>query len=230
MTLAPFAPWTLGGEMLAGLVRARRPATPLPMGLGRLPGPVLVVAVRYTTSPVGPYLELGIGEPARLGARPGWCITTMVVDSAESRLGGRLNWGYPKDLGTLTWRSSGDERELHWVERDLTVTGRRGRLRLPFFLPVRSLQRRADGPVVVPGRLRGRASLTNVHVAAGSGGDLADLDGSHPGIHVAGMRFLVRPARHPFGFTSSLRAPLRAPEPALFLARTHPSEDLLDVR
>lgn len=189
-----------------------------------------MAAVCYTGSPVGPYLELAIGEPARLGLRPGWCITTMVVDSSESRLGGRLNWGYPKDLGTLTWRSSGDERELHWVERDVTVTGRCSRLRLPFLLPVRSLQRRGDGPVVVPGRLRGRASLTSVQVEAGGGSDLGDLTGAHPGVHVAGMRFLIRPARHPFGFTSSLRAPLRAPEPVLFLSRSRPSEDLLDVR
>ena len=226
----PYAPWALAGESLACLVLRPVPDAPLPHGLERVPGPSLLAAVCYTGSPVGPYLELAIGEPARLGLRPGWCITTMVVDSAESRRGGRLNWGYPKDLGTLTWRSSGEERELHWVERDLTISGRRGRFRLPFLVPVRSLQRRADGPVVVPGRLRGRASLTSVHVAAGSAGDLADLDGSHPGVHVAGMRFLVRPARHPFGFTSSLRAPLRAPEPALFLARTRPSEELLDVR
>ena len=227
---APYAPWALAGESLACLVRRPVPQQPLPHGLERVPGPTLVAAVSYTGSPVGPYLELAIGEPARLGLRPGWCITTMVVDSAESRLGGRLNWGFPKDLGTLTWRSSGDERELHWVERDVTITGRCTRLRLPFLLPVRSLQRRDDGPVVVPGRLRGRASLTSVEVSVGSGGHLVDLAGAHPGVHVAGMRFLVRPARHPFGFTSSLRAPLRAPEPALFLSRPRPTEDLLDVR
>ncbi len=227
---SPYAPWALAGESLACLVRRPVSDRPLPHGLERVPGPTLVAAVCYSCSPVGPYLELAIGEPARLGLRPGWCITTMVVNSSESRLGGRLNWGYPKDLGTLTWRSSGDERELHWVERDLTVTGRCSRLRLPFLLPVRSLQRRGDGPVVVPGRLRGRASITSVHVAAHAGGDLGDLSGAHPGVHVAGMRFLVRPARHPFGFTSSLRAPLRAPEPALFLSRSRRSEDLLQVR
>lgn len=228
----PYAPWALAGESLACLVRRPVPDTPLPHGLERVPGPTLVAAVCYTGSPVGPYLELAIGEPARLGLRPGWCITTMVVDSAESRLGGRLNWGYPKDLGTLTWRSAGDERELHWVERDLTVSGRCSRLRLPFLLPVRSLQRRSDGPVVVPGRLRGRACVTGVHITAGAGtgGDLADLAGTHLGVHVAGMRFLVRPARHPLGFTSSLRAPLRAPEPALFLVGGGPSEHLFDVR
>ncbi len=215
---------------MACLVRRPTPATALPYGLERMPGPTLLAAVCYTGSPVGPYLELAVGEPARLGIRPGWCITTMVVDSAESRLGGRASWGYPKELGTLTWRSDGDERELHWVERDLTVTGRCTRARLPFLAPVRSLQRRADGPVVVPGRLRGRACLTSLTVEVGSGDDLATLAGPHRGVHVAGMRFLIRPARHPIGFTSSLRAPLHAPEPALFLTRPRGVEDLLDVR
>jgi hypothetical protein len=146
----------------------------------------------------------------------------MVVDDAESRRGGRANWGYPKELGTLTWEVDGDRRTLRWAERDLELTGRATRLRLPFLVPIRSLQRRGDGPVVVPGRLRGRASLTSVTISVGGDADLADLTGPHPGVHVAGMRFLVRPARRPIGFASSLRAPLHAPEPALFLVGGDP--------
>jgi hypothetical protein len=216
---------------MACLVRRPPPTRPLPDGLERLPGPTLVVAVSYTGSPVGPYLELAVGEPARLGLRPGWCITTMVVDSAESRLGGRLNWGYPKELGSLTWRSDGDQRTLRWAERDLEVSAGSSGARLPFLAPVRSLQRRADGPVAVPGRLRGRANLTSVGITVGrDGDDLAVLAGPHPGVHVAGMRFLIRPARRPIGFASSLRAPLHAPEPALFLTGPSPAEELLDVR
>lgn len=225
---APFAPWVLSGESLACLVRRPTPARPLPFGIERLAGPSLVVAVCYTGSPVGPYLELAVGEPARLGMRPGWCITTMVVDSAESRMGGRLNWGYPKELGSLTWHAEGRQRTLRWAERDLEVTGRATRLRLPFLAPVRSLQRRGDGAVVVPGRLRGRGCLTSVSVTVPPGDELADLGGPHPGVHVAGMRFLVRPARQPIGFTSSLRAPLRAPEPALFLTGAPRVEELFD--
>lgn len=215
---------------MACLVRRPTPVTPLPHGLARGPGPSLVVAVCYTGSPVGPYLELAVGEPARLGMRPGWCITTMVVDSAESRLGGRLNWGYPKELGSLTWVADGEQRTLRWAERDVEITGRCTRMRLPFLVPVRSLQRRGDGPVVVPGRLRGRACLTKLTITTGGDAELGDLAGSHRGVHVAGMRFLVRPARHPIGFTSSLRAPLHAPEPALFLTSPCRTEDLLDVR
>lgn len=228
--MTTYAPWSLAGESLACLVRTTPSGRALPDGLERLPGPSLVVAVSYVGSPVGPYLELAVGEPARLGARPGWCITTMVVDSAESRRDGRLNWGYPKELGTLTWRVDGDQRTLHWAEADLTVSGRCTRARLPFLVPVRSLQRRADGPVVVPGRLRGRASLTGVTVTVGGRHDLVRLAGTHPGLHVAGMRFSVRPARHPAGWASSLRAPLRAPEPVLLLNAGRATEDLLEVR
>lgn len=212
---APFAPWQLSGESLVGLAAARRSWPTLPWGLQPLPGPSLVVAVSFATSPVGPYLELAIGEPARLGVRPGWCITTMVVDSAASRLGGRLNWGFPKELGTLVWRSDGPDRELHWVERNIVVRGHASGLPLPVLVPVRTLQRRSDGPVVVPGRLLGRGRVGLVEVEVPEGDELALLAGRHPGMHVAGMRFIMRPARHPVGLASTLRAPLRAPEPAL---------------
>ena len=214
---APFAPWQLSGESLLGTVAARRSCPVLPWGLQPLPGPSLVMAVCFATSPVGPYLELAVAEPARLGVRPGWCVTTMVVDSAASRLGGRLNWGFPKELGTLVWESDGPDRELRWVERDIVVRGRARGLPLPVLVPVRTLQRRGDGPVVVPGRLRGRGRLGRIEVRVPGGDHLDHLSGRHLGLHIAGMRFLVRPARHPVGLASTLRAPLRAPEPALSL-------------
>ncbi len=214
---APFAPWAVTGECLVGLARCGERLGPVPWGLRPLPGPVLVVAMYCSASPVGPYLELAVGEPARLGARAGWCITTMVVNSSEARVGGRLNWGFPKELGSLVWRSEGAERELRWVERDVVVRGRVGGPPLPVLAPVRILQRRGDGPVVVPGGLRGRLRLARLEVEAPPGDALAPLAGHHPGAHVAGMRLLVRPARHPVGLTSTLRAPLRAPEPALSL-------------
>ena len=65
-----------------------------------------------------------MAEPARLGARLGLCITTMVVNSVDSRLGGRVNWGLPKELGTLRWLADDDERTLRWEERDIVVAGR----------------------------------------------------------------------------------------------------------
>lgn len=209
------APWHLAGESIVALARARRPLGVLPAGLARVPGPVLIAAVHYTGSPVGPYTELAIGEPARLGLRLGWCMTTMVVDSAASRASGRSSWGFPKELGTLVWERDGASRLLRWSERQLTVLGVPTRFRLPVLVPVRALQRRSDGPVVVPGRLRGMARVATVTLEVAAGDELAPLAGSHRGCTVDGMRFVVRPARHPFGVTSSLRAPLQAPEPAL---------------
>ena len=123
--------------------RGPRPAE-LPGDLRAMPGPCWVTAARFESSPVGPYLELAVSEPARLGVRPGMCVTTMVVSSADSRVGGRLNWGFPKELGSLVWEFEGDDRELRWIERGISVRGRPGSAVLPLLLPLRNLQRRAD--------------------------------------------------------------------------------------
>jgi hypothetical protein len=208
-------PWVLSGESIIGLARCRHALGVMPDDVRRIRGPVLIAAARYDTSPVGPYLELGIGEPARMGTRLGWCFTTMVVDAIESRTSGRERWGFPKEVGTLTWDRDGDQRELRWAERQITVRAVASSFRLPVLVPVRALQRRSDGPVVVPGRLRGLAHLASVTLDANLGDPLAPLAGVHRGCTVDGMRFAIRPARHPFGVTSSLRAPLHAPEPAL---------------
>jgi hypothetical protein len=213
-----FAPWSLTGESIVGLARGRGARLgPLPTGVARVPGPVLVVAVRYDGSPVGPYLELSVGVPARLGIRLGWCMTMTVVDSAAARSGGRANWGFPTELGTLVWERAGGERSLRWVERDIEVRGVPGRVRLPALVPVRAVQRRRDGPVVVPGRLRGLARVAAVTVSAPADDALASIVGRHRGVTVDSMRFLIRPARTPFGLASTLRAPLAAPEAALMV-------------
>lgn len=210
-----YAPWVLSGESIIGLARCPQTLGPMPPGVRRMPGPVLVAGFRYTGSPVGPYLELVVGEPARLGARLGWCMSTMVVDSPDARTGGRANWGFPKELGSLAWDGDGSARELRWAERGVVVRGEPTTFRLPMMVPVRALQHRSDGPVLVPGRLRGLARLARVTVETAPDDALAPLAGRHPGCTVDSVRFIVRPARQPFGLTSSLRAPLHAPEPAL---------------
>ena len=212
---APVAPWALTGESIVTLARCSPAPSELPQGLASVAGPILIVANRYTDSPVGPYLELAVGRPARLGLRPGWCFTTMVVDRSEARLGGRLNWGFPKELGRLVWAQDGDERELRWLDRDICVRGVPSRFVLPFLLPMRSLQRRGDGPVVVPSRVRGRGRPASVTVYAPQDDPMAPAAGTHLGVHIAGLRLVVRPARQPVGRASTLLAPLRAPEPAL---------------
>ena len=215
MTSVPHAPWTLTGECVVGLARFRGSRPALPEGVSHMPGPCLVVAASYADSPVGPYAEMAFGAPARVGARPGWCITTMAVTSADARVGGRLNWGFPKELATLRWSTDGDERRMEWFERGIAITGVPTGPHVPAFVPLRNLQRRADGPVVVPARLWGRARVGRVTIETTADDALRALAGRHRGLIVDGMRFVVAPARLPSGLTSTLLAPLRAPEPAL---------------
>jgi hypothetical protein len=143
------------------------------------------------------------------------CVTTMVVDSHESRIGGRLNWGFPKELGTLHWSTVDEERTLVWEERKIEVRGTPSGPALPVIVPMRALQRRADGVVVVPGRLWGRGRLSRVHIDVPDDDPLAGLAGAHRGLVVSGLKLVVDPARRPAGLTATLRAPLTAPEPAL---------------
>ena len=215
MSDAPFAPWVLRGEAMVAFVRRRGYGTMLPDGIVAMPGPALVLAVRFTASPVGPYLRLAVAEPARRGGRLGWCLTTVVVNDQQAWRGERLNWGVPAQLGLLGWASSEDERSLVWDERRIEVCGRANGPSVPLVFPVRSLQERGDGPVVVPGRLRGRARNASIDVHTGPHDQLAWLAGRHRGFLLAGVQQVVRKARQPVGLTATLLAPARAPEAAL---------------
>ena len=211
----PHAPWLLGGESLLALASVKQPLGDVPEGLRRVPGPCSITAARYDDSPVGPYRELAVGQPAHLGARLGLCITTMVVTSVDSRLGGRINWGFPKEMGTLVWLDEGEDRVLRWEERNIVLRASPVGPPLPVLLPLRALQRRADGLVSIRGHTRGRGRLAHVDVEVPADDPLAGLAGRHRGLLIAGMRLVMNPARRPVGLTATLRAPLRAPEPAL---------------
>jgi Acetoacetate decarboxylase (ADC) len=215
---SPPAPWVLGGESIVGLARWPGRPPPLPPSLRPIPGPWLVAAVRYTGSPVGPYLELAVAQPARLGARVAWCVQLMAVDSPDSRVGGRLHWGLPKELATLRWEERGAERSLTWEERGVVVRGRPFGLPIPGLVPVRALQQRGDGPVVVPGRLRGTARLAavRVEVDGARGADLLPLAGRHPGLAVSGMQLVIREARTPTGVLAAIRTAQRVPRAAVW--------------
>lgn len=156
----------------------------LPAGVQRIPGPVLVVAARYAKSPVGPYLELAIAEPVRIGARVTTCAAVMVVDSVESRDAGRNYWGFPKELGSLDWSAEGENMTLRWKEREVVVTGRPVGPAIPSLVPYRSLQSRADGVVRVGGFLRGAGRLGRVDISVGTDDDLTFLAGRHHGMAV----------------------------------------------
>jgi len=220
------APWELNGEAVVALVRRGKPAGPLPQGIETVPGPTVVVGASYADSPVGPYAELAVGVPARLGVRVGFCFTTMVATSSDARVGGRLNWGFPKELGTLVWTSAGDTRQLRWDERSVVMRGRPAGPRVPVFVRLRALQRRADGPVVVPWRIRGRARWGTIELKMPDGDPLAALSGQHRGALISAARLVVDPARRPVGRSATLRAPLRAAEPALSWGsrQSHPGD------
>ena len=212
---APHAPWALRGEVIVAWV-GRRPATSvLPQGVQRLPGPAFVFGVRYTESPIGPYLEMGVAEPARLGLRPGLCVTALAVSDPAAKVGLRCNWGYPAEVGELTWAADADERVLRWEDRGIEVRARPTGPRLPAFVGVRSVQRRGDGPVVVPRRLAAVVRFARGTVTVPDDDPLAWSAGPHGAVVLSGARVVVRPARHPLGLLSSFRAPLRAAEPGL---------------
>lgn len=211
-------PWLLSAECILAWVWRGTGATSLPPGLHPLPGWAAVAAVHYTDSPIGAYLELSAAVPARLGLRPGLCVTSMVVNSAAARSACRSNWGLPAELGTLRWGVDGAERSLVWEERGIVVRGVPTGPAIPALVPVRSVQRRGDGPVVVPRRFFALTRLARVHVDVPDDDVLAWTAGPHAGAVQSGVRMVVRPARQPTGLWSSLRAPLGVPDPAVSAA------------
>ena len=225
---APSAPWRLVGEVVLAWVPVPRELWALlPAGVSPLRGAfgrAALVGVSYSASPVGPYLELSLALPARLGLRPGLCVVFQVVSVPAARVAYRANWGLPAVVGPLTWESSpdGSERILRCSEPALELRGVPRGPAFPALVPVRSVQRRSDGPVVLPRRFLALVRLAGTTVTVGSSTDAGHgfpgferLAGRHPGAVMAGARILARPARHPAGLWSSLRAPLAAPEPAL---------------
>jgi len=86
--------WTGTGECLVCVVWRPKARVPLPSGLRHLPGAQLVVAANYATSPVGPYLELAVAQPARHGTRVGMCVTMIACGSAAASPAGRDGWGW----------------------------------------------------------------------------------------------------------------------------------------
>jgi hypothetical protein len=195
------------GETVVVLVRGQSAAGPLPAGLRPLPGPAVLVAERHADSPAGPFLTMVLGRPARLGARAGLCFTAAGVSATESRAAGRVHWGFPGEPATIDWRRDGNEIVVSWDERAIELRAEFPGRAVPLAIPFRVLQVRADEPVVVPGRLRGRVRWGRAEVAGFGDGR------AHRAIHVAGMRLVLRAARAPSGRLARLRAPAPGAEP-----------------
>jgi hypothetical protein len=224
--------WWLQGESIVALVSRRGWRWDLPDGVARAPGPLLLTATRSSGSPHGPFLELAVSEPARLGSRFGWCRTLVVVDRPDVQRESRVRWGVPATLGRLEWRADDDVRRLTWLDRDLTVRGTVRRVALPWAISQRSLQRRGGDNVVVPSRARGlaHACLVRVDRPAGAAHDGALLDddhgtdadplaealcGGHLGAVLTGLHSRWRPALPPTVVHLPRRSNAR-PEPALY--------------
>lgn len=188
----------------------RRPPVALPDGVDPAPGPTAVSAVRYTDSPVGPFLQLMVLVPGRLGAHVGWSAVVAVVDKPDAVVGLSLNWGIPAAYGELRWFARDGVRQLLWEDRDLSVKARGRGIGVPMVVPHRLVQARADGPVVVPDRHWGlfRPALVSVEVRERDALDC--LRGRHLGATVDGVHRTIAPARTPVGLLAPVRAPVRA--------------------
>lgn len=212
----PEAPWALSGELVVAVVRHAADVTvSRPCGVARLPGPLLLWGAHWHESPVGPFSELALAAPSRLGLRPGLCVVVAVVSSAQARSAGRLVWGFPSEAGDLRWGSDGAERVLAWADRGIEVRVTPKSRSLPLRVALRSPQRRADGPVMVPSRLQGRVKRAAIDVVIPPGDALSALAGRHGGVDVAAHRLILDPARRPSGLLRTLTAPLREPEAGL---------------
>ncbi|MGI8684194.1 MAG: acetoacetate decarboxylase family protein [Acidimicrobiales bacterium] len=216
-------PWLLHGEGMLAWV-AGRPARPLvlPPGLFPLPGPAAVVAMRYDDTPVGPYIELSVAVPARLGLRPGLCTVAMVVTSSDALAECRRSWGLPAELGDLRWSAgagAAGDRTVAWEARGLVFTGHAyGPSVLAPVVPVRSVAWRPTGAVVLARRMRARVRPARCVIEVRADDDLSWLAGHHPGMDLAGARIVAQAARRPAGLLSSVpwreRQAGTAPEPA----------------
>ena len=190
----------------------------MPDGFRRMPGPSLILAARYYDSPVGPFLTFVVAHPARVRGNLGWHASTVATDSLGAHMGLRLNWGVPAERADLAWFDRDDGLELRWDQRSLSVTADIGRIPLPILFPARALQRRSDGPVLVPGVARGLAKFSRVSMHAYPGDELAPLAGPHGGLVVRGLRYVVKPAQGPAGVFSTLAISQRAQGGALGFA------------
>jgi len=212
---SPAEPWALVGEVIVAAVgrRGRRIGPPA-SGLEPIPGPALLIAARYQASPVGPFLEVSLLEPARLGPRPSWSVTRSVVDQTRALADARRSWGVPREVGSLRWEGDGRRVRVASVEQGLVLTAAWHPVALPIAVPVRALQRGLDGPVSLRLRLRGLGYPARVDVSVAAG-PLEVLRGRHRGLFVASPRVWIGPARPVDRVPGRLVTPRRVPDPGV---------------
>jgi hypothetical protein len=138
------APWTLNGQVAYLFIQGSRSAqesfndnpdpihSPFRGGLG------MMMLVRYTDSPVGPYDELlFIPGCYEFGDTTYYRITQIYVSSIDSVINGRRNWGVPKKLAVFRWSDNNTSVKIFLPESDEPFCTVRVRPRL-YCLPVNS--------------------------------------------------------------------------------------------
>lgn len=208
-------PWALLGEaMVAFVPRPRRQySRPLPRGIRRVPGPLVVLVERFTDSPVGAYTVFSVAEPSRAGLRIGLHVTTCVVNNAEARRLMRQRWGVPAELGALHWSSEAAKSTMTWDERGICIEARSNRRPFPFGFPISLYQQRSDGPVRIPTRFNALIRPTRVTCSAPEDDMLFHLSGRRPGFKLSNLNVKMRPVkRRRLLVQRSLR---RIPEPGI---------------
>lgn len=94
-----------------------------------------LMLVDYQTSTVGPYRELlMISGKYRSELGKGFHIPKIWVDSEKSRIGGRENWGIPKEMADFDWHSDSRKFEVRVSvngKKLLSVSGSRRKLKIP---------------------------------------------------------------------------------------------------
>ena len=112
-----------------------------------------MACIQYADSPVGAYDEFAVIEFSLRGPS----VVEMPVTSEASRQAGRALWGFPKELGVLSWRQNGARIEF---EKQGEIFRFRA---LKFSFPVRAkawTNQSLNGQNVrVPVSIQGRARL-----------------------------------------------------------------------
>ena len=186
-----------------------RPPLALPDGIDTAPGPTAVAAVRYTDSPVGPFLQLMVLVPARLGAHFGWSAVRGRGRQARRRRRPQPSSGIPASQGELRWFARDGVRQLLWEDRDLSVKARGAASACPWSMPHRQCRPAPTDRWSCPDRRWGLFRPGPRHHRGQPARRLDRLIGRHLGATVDGVHRTGRPARTPVG----LLAPLRGPGP-----------------
>lgn len=199
----------MAGEVVVGMLarrvpERRLPGAPIGHDVTTIPGPGAVVAVRYQSSPIGPFTELSVIEPVRRGPRLGMAVTLSVVDDERARRHGRANWGFPRELGSLRWSSVAGTIQLRWDEEELVLKADTRRIYAPLVVPLHLLQRRGPSPLIVPVSLRGLARWARIDIEVPAECPLGPLAGRHGGVVVSAQQVRIEPARGPLDWAHLL--------------------------